>query len=380
MIEARFSGRQNPAYKAASRCRDALFQLVIVRRPPILPPLKHTAKPFIAALILLLASCQFSRYTAPFQPALLQYREYPSYLNLLLLARSYADEVNSHSDGHNVASGVYADFGIALARLGFAAEANAMFNNEILLYPSAKKYVTQLRANFTPSLLSDTSTAFGPYDTSKLDTLIVRNTPKPVETLDSSALLSAPSNFTAGKKKEAASVKEAQAKAKEEAKAKAKEEKARAKEEAKAEKARAKEEAKAEKERAKAEAKAKADEAKAKEDAKAKAKEEKEKAKVEKAKAREEAKAKAKAEKAKAREEAKAKAKAEREKAKAKKETQPTQPTDDEDFESLENAIENYEDEILEPAEDALDPIDEDTEPSDEEPEPAEDVNDAEDK
>lgn len=176
--------------------------------------------------------------------ALMHYRQHPTESKLLALARSYAEAVNTHLDNRTMRPGLYADYGVALARLGCKEAANTMFNNEAMLFPASAPYIIVLKQTLVPELA-----AVGTPDTSHiaiatLDTIRVAFTAE--ETAAIQALQADPAyqkqlreQQKAERAQQAQAKKEAQ---KEKAKARAAEQKAKAK--AKEDARKAKEEAK----------------------------------------------------------------------------------------------------------------------------------------
>ena len=97
--------------------------------------------------------------TAGLQRGLMQrtmeYEKHPTEYNLTDLAHSYA-ELLENQLGDTVQPGYFAEYGVTLALLGKHSEANRMFNNEVLLYPNAQRYVRQLKLQLVPEYISDT--------------------------------------------------------------------------------------------------------------------------------------------------------------------------------------------------------------------------------
>lgn len=85
----------------------------------------------------------------------LEYETHPTDYNLTDLAHCYGEMLVAQKDD-TIRPGFFADYGVALARLGKNSEANRMFNNEIMLYPNAARYVRQLKLQLVPEYLSDT--------------------------------------------------------------------------------------------------------------------------------------------------------------------------------------------------------------------------------
>lgn len=176
--------------------------------------------------------------------ALMQYRHDPTESKLLELARSYAESINGHLDNRTMRPGLYADYGVALARLGCKEAANTMFNNEAMLFPASAPCIIILKQTLVPELTSVVSPDTTHIVLSTLDTIRVSYTAQ--ESAAIQAMQADPEyqkqlreQQKAEREQQAAAKKEAQ---KEKAKARAAEQKAKAK--AKEEARKAKEEAK----------------------------------------------------------------------------------------------------------------------------------------
>lgn len=275
---------------------------------------------------LLLTACYNEGTLVDNPAAVMRYQHKPTEARLLAMTLSYAKAINSNLEEGVVHPGQYADYGVALARLGCTRQANVMFNNEKMLFPNSSRYIDLLKQTLAPTYASETICDTSKIDLHSFDTLHITLTPE--EMAQQRALESDPEYKKMIKEQQQQErAQQAEAKKalqKETAKAKAAEREARAKEKAAADKAKAKAK-KAEqkaKEKAKADAaKAKKQEQKAKEQAKRDAIKAKKQAEKEALKAQQEAqKAAAQAEKEalKAQQEAeKAAAKAEKEAAKA---------------------------------------------------------------
>lgn len=179
------------------------------------------------------------------EPAvLMQYRHDPTESKLLALARNYAESINSHLDNRTMRPGLYADYGVALARLGCKEAANTMFNNEAFLFPASAPYIIVLKQTLVPELTAVAAPDTAHIVLSTLDTIRVNYTP--AEVAAQQALQADPEyqkqlreQEKAARAQQALAKKEAQkeqARAKEaerEARAKAKEDERKAKEAAK---------------------------------------------------------------------------------------------------------------------------------------------------
>ena len=61
---------------------------------------------------------------------LAQYQFKPTEARMLETAKAYAEAINQNLKQGAIHPGLYADYGVALARLGCLEQANTMFNNE----------------------------------------------------------------------------------------------------------------------------------------------------------------------------------------------------------------------------------------------------------
>lgn len=109
---------------------------------------------------------------------LMQYQHKPTEARLLALAHSYAEAINSNLQQQAPCPGQYADYGVALARLGCLSTANVMFNNEKFFFPNSTLYVDVLKATLTPSYKDDHRIDTSMIDLMTLDTITVRLTPE----------------------------------------------------------------------------------------------------------------------------------------------------------------------------------------------------------
>lgn len=109
---------------------------------------------------------------------LMQYQHRPTEAKLLALAKSYAEAINRNLEQQAPCPGQYADYGVALARLGRPEEANIMFNNEKMLFPNSSQYVDFLKQTLTPAQASDSRTDTTRIDVEALDSIHVNYTPE----------------------------------------------------------------------------------------------------------------------------------------------------------------------------------------------------------
>lgn len=197
---------------------------------------------------------------------LLQYQHEPTEVKLLALAKSYAEAINCNLESKVVHPGQYADYGVALAKLGRLDRATVMFNNEKILFPNSSKYVDSLKSAYVPGSCTDNRFDTARIDIKTLDSIKVEYTP---EELAAQQELEADPEYQRMLKQQQAEEKEAKAAAikktrQQQAKAKQAERKAKAKAKEKEKREKIKAKKAAEKERAKA----KKTEQRAKEEAK----------------------------------------------------------------------------------------------------------------
>lgn len=238
----------------------------------------------VSLLVALLASACYNEGQLVVNPApLTQYMFQPTESKLRDVAKAYAEAINYNLEKGTLHPGLYADYGVALARLGCIEQANVMFNNEKVFFPNSTAYVDYLISVLTPGMKAVSHIDTSRINIKTLDTIKVTLTPEEEafqrqldndpeyqrllkqqmkEEKEQKAL------ETKKAKAEMAKAKEAERKAKAKAKEKAQKEKAAAKKEAeKARKQAAKEAEKAKKEAAKAKKKEAKAAAKAKKEA-----------------------------------------------------------------------------------------------------------------
>ena len=78
----------------------------------------------------LAAACSGEGSLVEVPATLMRYQHHPTEARLLALAKSYAEAINRNLEQQTPCPGQYADYGVALARLGQNTQANIMFNNE----------------------------------------------------------------------------------------------------------------------------------------------------------------------------------------------------------------------------------------------------------
>lgn len=109
---------------------------------------------------------------------LAQYQFKPTEAKLLEAAKAYAEAINQNLDQHTVHPGLYADYGVALARLGCLQQANTMFNNEKTFFPNSTAYVDYLISRLTPHQAADKHIDTSHIDLKTLDTIRITLTPE----------------------------------------------------------------------------------------------------------------------------------------------------------------------------------------------------------
>ena len=109
---------------------------------------------------------------------LAQYQFKPTEARLLETAKAYAEAINQNLDQHTMHPGLYADYGVALARLGCFEQAYIMFNNEKTFFPNSIAYVDYLISTFTPQMSADKHLDTSHIDLKTLDTIRITLTPE----------------------------------------------------------------------------------------------------------------------------------------------------------------------------------------------------------
>ena len=108
--------------------------------------------------------------------ALYQFK--PTEARMLETAKAYAEAINQNLKQGAIHPGLYADYGVALARLGCLEQANTMFNNEKAFFPNSTTYVDYLISTFTPNQASDKHIDTTKIDLKTLDTIRITLTPE----------------------------------------------------------------------------------------------------------------------------------------------------------------------------------------------------------
>lgn len=166
MIEAAQQAEQNPAYEVA-----ALFMRTMMKR-------KKTYLIHIVLATLLLSGCIHEGILIETPSALMLYESKPTEARLLALAKAYATTINQNLEKQTPRPGQYADYGVALAKLGCPKQANIMFNNEMMLFPNSSLYVDFLKQTLAPNYMSDRTVDTSKIDLLLLDTIHVTLTPE----------------------------------------------------------------------------------------------------------------------------------------------------------------------------------------------------------
>ena len=109
---------------------------------------------------------------------LAQYQFKPTEARMLETAKAYAEAINQNLKQGAIHPGLYADYGVALARLGCLEQANTMFNNEKAFFPNSTTYVDYLISTFTPNQASDKHIDTTKIDLKTLDTIRITLTPE----------------------------------------------------------------------------------------------------------------------------------------------------------------------------------------------------------
>ena len=127
---------------------------------------------------LTLAACINQGTMVDVPSTLMSYQHKPTEAKLLAVAKAYAEAINRNLKDQAPYPGQYADYGVALARLGCLEQANIMFNNEKMLFPNSSPYVDQLKQSLTPNQRGDNRVDTSAIDLRTLDTITVHYTPE----------------------------------------------------------------------------------------------------------------------------------------------------------------------------------------------------------
>ena len=143
-------------------------------------PLRKNKNIFIATTLAgcLMAACISEGSLSDAPVAVMQYQNKPTEARLLDVAKSYAEAINANLDEGVIHPGLYAEYGVALARLGCLPQANTMFNNECHFFPNSRMYVKILKESLVPAYLADTLWDTTHINLTTLDTIAITYTPE----------------------------------------------------------------------------------------------------------------------------------------------------------------------------------------------------------
>ncbi|MBQ9474571.1 MAG: DUF4810 domain-containing protein [Bacteroidales bacterium] len=91
-------------------------------------------------------------------PTLTYYLE-PTENHLLILAHEYQNAIRSMTDELYVRPGLYSDYAIVLAKLGYHHDAALWFNREMQRFPASRKYIETLKSSLIPDYTTETRVA-----------------------------------------------------------------------------------------------------------------------------------------------------------------------------------------------------------------------------
>ena len=133
----------------------------------------------VSLLVALLASACYNEGQLVVNPApLTQYMFQPTESKLRDVAKAYAEAINYNLEKGTLHPGLYADYGVALARLGCIEQANVMFNNEKVFFPNSTAYVDYLISVLTPGMKAVSHIDTSHINIKTLDTIKVTLTPE----------------------------------------------------------------------------------------------------------------------------------------------------------------------------------------------------------
>ncbi len=124
-------------------------------------------------LVFALTACISEGTLSDAPVALMQYHSKPTDARLLAVAKAYAEALNANQEQGVMHPGLYAEYGVALARLGCLPQANTMFNNEYHFFPASRPYVLILKESLTPTFFADTLWDTTRINLATLDTIAV---------------------------------------------------------------------------------------------------------------------------------------------------------------------------------------------------------------
>ena len=119
-------------------------------------------------LLATFASCVSEGTLTEAPAALVMYQTKPSDSRLVEVAKSYAEAINANLGEGLIHPGLYAEYGVTLARLGCLQQANTMFNNELRFFPGSQWYI-----EVTPAFAADTLWDTTRINIKSLDTIPV---------------------------------------------------------------------------------------------------------------------------------------------------------------------------------------------------------------
>lgn len=294
--------------------------------------------------------CKEENHLAEEAQRMIFYQRNQSDGNLLALAKVQGEVINENVKNKTEQAGIYADYGLCLAKLGLQEEGNKWMNKEMSVFPASTTYVKALKTKYAGAYASDCSSlpSSRKTDEKTLASFMFNDADEELEpvfpdvsdefsddpasivvTVDQNPEMSEKevqalelSKYAKTDEEKALSAEERAKAKKQAAKEKEKAKKQAAKEKEKAKKQAAKEKAKAKKQAEKEKAIAKEQAAKEKEAAKRQAAKEKEQAREKAALQKEAERARLAAEKAQQREEAAAERQRQREAAAAERQRQ----------------------------------------------------------
>lgn len=137
-------------------------------------------KHFLATLLVsIMTTACYNEGTLVINPApLTNYLFQPTDAKLRDAAKAYAETINNHLEKKSLYPGLYADYGVALAKLGCLNQANVMFNNEKLFFPNSTPYIDYLIKTLTPQQATNKQFDTTRIDIKTLDTIKVLLTPE----------------------------------------------------------------------------------------------------------------------------------------------------------------------------------------------------------
>ena len=114
----------------------------------------------------LLTACS-GQYIGQPREAMLLYQTQPTYGSLYELSDAYAQTINAALKDDTLHPGMYADYGVALALMGYNDEACRMMNAEVAAFPQSNGMVRRITGRLLPGCTIDTS-RHQDFETSRL--------------------------------------------------------------------------------------------------------------------------------------------------------------------------------------------------------------------